>query len=98
MTKTQMMIVEECDALKEMLLLKNRAYGDSAIHPIRVLSKADPVEQLKVRADDKLNRLMKGDGTGGEDAELDLMGYLILMRVARRVYAGAALDSGGSGA
>ncbi len=77
------LIQEECDALCDMLLEKNRAYGNSALDPVRVFSKADPIEQLKVRIDDKLSRLARGSAAG-EDVELDLMGYLVLLRVARR--------------
>jgi hypothetical protein len=77
-------IVRECDEIKGMLLEKNRAYGDSAVSPVRVFSKATAVEQLLVRIDDKISRIMRGSAAG-EDAILDLIGYLILLRVARRV-------------
>ncbi|MCP4678078.1 MAG: hypothetical protein GY854_21705 [Deltaproteobacteria bacterium] len=75
------------DEVRAMLVEKNRAYGDSALNPIRVFSKADPVEQLNVRMDDKLSRLVRGD-SAGEDAERDLVGYLILKRIAERRVAG----------
>jgi heavy metal translocating P-type ATPase len=42
------LIAAECDAIKAMLLEKNAAYGDSALDPLRIFSKADPVEQIKV--------------------------------------------------
>jgi hypothetical protein len=77
-------IEEECAALAEMLLAKNRAYGNSALNPVRVFSRADPEEQIRVRLDDKLSRLMRGQ-TAGEDTELDLLGYLVLLRVHRRL-------------
>jgi len=77
------LIASECDAVKAMLLEKNAAYGDSALDPLRIFSKADPVEQIKVRLDDKLSRLARGSAAG-EDVELDLLGYLVLLRVARR--------------
>lgn len=77
------LIAEECDALKAMLLEKNRAYGSSALSPIRIFSKADTVEQIKVRLDDKLSRLVCGTASG-EDVVLDLLGYLILLRIATR--------------
>lgn len=67
-----------------MLIDKNKKYGNSAIDPIRVFSKASPMEQLRVRADDKLSRIARGNGEGDEDASLDLIGYLILMRVAQK--------------
>lgn len=86
-TDTQAEITRECDAIREMLQAKNRAYGDSAMAPVRVFSRADAVEQLKVRIDDKLSRLMRGEAAG-EDAELDLIGYLILLRIARRAAEG----------
>lgn len=76
-------IAFECDALKAMLLEKNRAYGNSALEPVRIFSKADPMEQIRVRLDDKLSRIAKGQDAG-EDVELDLLGYLILLRVARK--------------
>lgn len=76
-------IAEECDSLKAMLLEKNKAYGASALSPVRIFSKADTVEQLKVRIDDKLSRLMRGSAAG-EDVVLDLLGYLILLRIATR--------------
>jgi hypothetical protein len=43
-----------------MLLEKNAKYGNSALEPIRCFSRADPVEQIRVRLDDKLSRLMRG--------------------------------------
>lgn len=83
LTESQQEIVRECDALRDMLLEKNAAYGNSALDPLRVFSKADPVEQILVRLDDKLSRLKRG-ASAGEDVEKDIMGYLILLRIARR--------------
>jgi len=74
-------IHDEIQALKEFLLQKNEKYGNSAINPIRRFAKSDCVEQLNVRIDDKLSRLIRGNGDD-EDTELDLLGYLILKRVA----------------
>lgn len=81
--KTQRLIAETCDSLKELLLRKNKDYGDSAINPLRIFSSADPVEQINVRIDDKLSRIAnKAPKTSDEDTEWDLIGYLILKRVA----------------
>lgn len=82
--QVQTLIAEECDALKEMLLAKNRAYGNSALDPVRIFSKADADEQIKVRLDDKLSRMMRGS-SAGEDVEQDLVGYIVLLRVWRRL-------------
>ena len=67
----------------EMLKKKNAAYGDSALSPVRIFSKADPVEQILVRIDDKLSRLARGMAAG-EDVEDDLMGYLVLLKIAKK--------------
>lgn len=82
-------IAEECLALAEMLVEKNAKYGDSALNPIRIFSKAGPIEQIKDRIDDKLNRLMKGSGDEDEDVVADLLGYLVLLRIAERRHAGS---------
>jgi len=76
-------IAQVCDDVKRVLLEKNRAYGNSALDPLRIFSKADPVEQLNVRIDDKLSRIARGNEYAGDDTELDLIGYLVLRRVAR---------------
>ncbi len=79
----------ECNAVGTMLCAKNAAYGNSALDPLRCFSKANAVEQLKVRIDDKISRLARGHAEvmDTEDTELDLIGYLVLLRVARRMVA-----------
>jgi hypothetical protein len=72
-----------CDEVKAMLLQKNAAYGDSALQPLRVFSRADAQEQLLVRIDDKLSRIARGHEFENDDTVLDLIGYLILLRVAQ---------------
>ena len=81
--RAQALIVEECEAIRALLLAKNEAYGNSALEPMRVFSRASAVEQILVRIDDKLSRLARGENAG-EDVVLDLIGYLVLLRVARR--------------
>ena len=72
-----------CNEVCDLLLEKNRKYGNSAIDPVRVFSQADPLEQLKVRMDDKLSRIQSSQADDNEDAYLDLLGYLVLYRVAK---------------
>lgn len=77
-------ILSECVALAEMLIDKNVAYGDSALSPVTVFAHGlDPEAQILVRLDDKLSRLARGQAAG-EDVIKDLLGYLILLRLARR--------------
>lgn len=66
---------------REMLLAKNTAYGDSALNPLRVFSKASTKEQLLVRLDDKISRLQRGSAAG-EDVLHDMLGYIILIKIA----------------
>jgi hypothetical protein len=82
-TQSQQDIVKVCDELKELLLEKNRKYGDSALQPVRIFSKAGTIEQLKVRMDDKLSRLRNAADDEDEDVVSDLVGYLILFKVAQ---------------
>lgn len=68
--------------IEKLLVAKNEAYGNSALDPINVFSMASAVEQLKVRIDDKLNRLYRGKEYGSEDTVTDLLGYLVLLKIA----------------
>jgi len=84
MLDTQADISLVCNQIKELLLEKNRKYGDSALTPSRIFSKADAIEQLLVRIDDKLNRIQKGAGLLATDEDIiqDLIGYLVLLKIA----------------
>lgn len=82
LAQAQADIATICDQIKELLLEKNRKYGDSALNPLRVFSKSDPLEAIRVRMDDKLSRIRAMDPNDSEDAYLDLLGYLVLYRVA----------------
>jgi hypothetical protein len=77
-------IVTLCNEMAEFLIKKNRAYGNSALEPVRVFSKADNQEQLLVRIDDKLSRFFKGTEFPGDNDIDDLIGYLVLLKIAMR--------------
>ncbi len=81
-SRAQIDIATVCDEIKELLLEKNRKYGDSALNPVRVFSKASPIEQIKVRLDDKLSRLRNQQDDEDEDVLTDLIGYIVLYKVA----------------
>lgn len=89
-TDSQVLIAQVCDEYKEFLIAKNLQYGDSAIHPVRIFSKATDEEQLLVRIDDKLSRLVRGNDSMEPDEDImnDLLGYWILLQVVRRKAAG----------
>lgn len=70
-----------------MLEEKNEAYGNSALNPVRIFSKADAEAEslLRVRIDDKLSRLAHGHAMPDEsyrDTLRDLVGYIALLVVA----------------
>ena len=72
-----------CDEIKKMLMQKNLAYGDSALDPVRIFSKASATEQILVRIDDKLSRFARGKSYPGDNDIVDLIGYLVLLKVAQ---------------
>ena len=84
MNDIELQISEVCDDIKELLIHKNRKYGNSALNPNRIFSKCSATEQLLVRIDDKLNRIMKGAGllATDEDVVNDLIGYLVLLKIS----------------
>lgn len=86
LSSSQLKIAQVCDEVKALLIEKNQKYGDSALNPTRIFSKASPVEQLLVRVDDKLSRLktLGFDPQKDEDTLSDLIGYLVLLKVALR--------------
>lgn len=77
-------IKEVCDEICSMLQKKNESYGNSASEPVRIFSKVNAIEQINVRIDDKLSRILRGHEIDGDDTEIDLIGYLILKRAINR--------------
>ena len=75
-------IKKELEKIGDMLIEKNRKYGNSALEPIRVFSKASSKEQILVRLDDKLSRLKNQQIDEDEDVIDDLIGYLFLLKLA----------------
>jgi len=70
--------------ITDMLIQKNKAYGQTAQNPINIFSKLDSQEALKARIDDKLSRIKNGGITPDtEDTLFDLIGYLYLLILVR---------------
>ena len=80
------LIRDRCEEIKELLLRKNAGYGNSAIQPERIFSDSDPIQQLKVRIDDKLTRVKRRKNSHSRDTRIDLIGYLILLDIAEDIY------------
>jgi len=86
--QTQADIRRIAKEIGELVAQKNIAYGDSAVDPVRIFSNASPVEQILVRLDDKLSRFARGQEYPGDNDIDDLMGYLILLKIAKERYGG----------
>jgi hypothetical protein len=77
-------ITEVTNRLQQLLLKKNKAYGNSALEPLGVFSKQGSIDSLCTRIDDKLSRIKnKGINSDTEDTLFDLAGYLVLLIIAR---------------
>jgi hypothetical protein len=76
-------IREVSDSVRDLLISKNAAYGDSALKPVAIFGNADPIISLGARIDDKLMRIKnRGINDETEDTVSDLIGYLILLKIA----------------
>lgn len=76
-------IKEIANGVRDLLLEKNAAYGDSALKPANIFAKGSAVENLACRIDDKLMRIKnRGITSDTEDTIQDLIGYLILLKIA----------------
>ena len=74
-------ITKTCDGIAHLLIGKNERYGNSALEPMRVFSRADPAEGILVRLDDKLSRIKYASNEGNllrKNDIADMMGYLVL--------------------
>jgi len=84
--KAEKRIREIIEEVQELLIAKNRQYGNSALKPIGVFANGSSTDLIKIRIDDKLNRLIQGDETieADEDIVKDLIGYFVLLLIAMR--------------
>jgi len=72
-------IAKVCDSLETFLAQKNARYGNSALQPVQVFSRVDRGEQLLVRIDDKISRIVNNHEDLRKNDVVDLMGYLALL-------------------
>lgn len=86
-SKTEILIRETCAEFADFLCEKNRKYGNAALDPVAIFSKSDPLETIRVRIDDKLNRIINQQVDEDEDVIKDLIGYFLLYKVAEKVQA-----------
>ena len=85
-SQSQDSIAKIMDATKDLLLYKNKMYGDSALKPLGIFTKhirTVPVNtaSILVRLDDKLGRVKNAPALRVNDIS-DIMGYCTLLLVS----------------
>ena len=72
-------IKEIIKEVQDLLIAKNKQYGNSALKPIGVFANGSATDLIKIR-------LIQGDETieADEDIVKDLIGYFVLLLIAMR--------------
>lgn len=74
------------EEIRDLLIAKNKKYGNSALEPLGVFSQLSAKEGLLIRIDDKLKRIKNGSlEKDDEDVVNDLIGYLVLLKISDNV-------------
>tara|TARA_R100000808_G_C2095077_1_gene114041 strand:+ start:442 stop:702 length:261 start_codon:yes stop_codon:yes gene_type:complete len=83
---TKEKIIKTLNELEKLLVRKNEQYGDSVMEPIGIFAQGEASDLIRVRIDDKLSRLVRGNDSieSDEDIVLDLIGYLVLLLISMR--------------
>ena len=68
-------------SIKNVLLEKNKRYGNAALAPINVFYKGDATDSICIRLDDKLSRIKNSRELRKNDL-YDLLGYCILYLIS----------------
>ena len=86
MTKAQDNIKTVIAEVWDLLIMKNKQYGNSALEPMGIFAKGSAEELIRVRIDDKLNRLLQGDESieSDEDIVADYSNTLTLNKWAKQ--------------
>jgi hypothetical protein len=87
-TPTQQKIKDVLEGMKNLLLYKNRKYGDSAINPKKIFYKGDSTNSILIRLDDKLGRVMSNTEEKPRVNDVaDIIGYCTLLLISMGVTA-----------
>ncbi len=85
-TPTQQKIKDVLEGMKNLLLYKNRKYGDSAINPKKIFYKGDSTNSILIRLDDKLGRVMSNTEEKPRVNDVaDIIGYCTLLLISMGV-------------
>lgn len=75
-------IRKKCDEIRDLLIEKNIAYGNSVFDK-GLLFEVDPIYAIQARINDKLNRIKSKETYMSENDLMDVTGYFILLQVLR---------------
>lgn len=79
---TEEKIIEIVDAIKNLLLEKNKRYGNSALNPQNIFYKGDSTQSIEIRLDDKLSRIKNNNGNLRVNDVSDIIGYCVLLLIS----------------
>jgi len=74
-------ILNQCLDIAKLLLRKNKKYDNSAFESVNIFSNQNAVEKVRGRIDSKIKRIQKSDPDDQEDSIMDLIGYLIILKI-----------------
>lgn len=74
-------IKETLSAMIDLLLYKNKKYGDSALKPNNIFYKGSSTNSILIRLDDKIGRIKNNTGIASNDV-CDIIGYCTLLLIS----------------
>ena len=69
------------NAICDVLIEKNKRYGNSALQPLNIFYKGDAINSIAIRLDDKISRIKNSSELRKNDM-FDILGYLILYSIS----------------
>ena len=71
--------------VSEVLIEKNRKYGNAALEPIGLFYKGDSATSITIRIDDKISRVRNAEELRKNDM-FDLLGYSLLLGISQNYW------------
>ena len=85
-TDTQEKIVSILDSMKDLLLYKNKMYGDSALNPEPIFYKGSSTDSILIRLNDKIGRIKNNKNPIPRTNDVaDVIGYCTLLMISMGV-------------
>lgn len=73
------------NSVSEVLIEKNRKYGNAALEPIGLFYKGDSTTSISIRIDDKISRVRNAEELRKNDM-FDLLGYSLLLGISQNYW------------